>query len=213
MKAQAFDIIHAASVALQDDGTRWPAAELVRYLNDGQRQLAALRPAEVAATTTFTPVAGGRQELPVDAMTLLEVRCNSEGRKAALTQVDRHMLEAVEPHWASLTPTVSPAHYMYSPLEPRVFYLYRPVSVDARIELTYARYPADVATPAGTTAADVTGETAVEAKWGNALRDYVLYRAYAKDAEYAGNAQLAAGYFAAFNDAVKAGAAPAAPSS
>lgn len=210
MKAQAQDIIRSVHTALQDDGTRWPAAELVRHLNDGQRQLAALRPNEVARTITFDPAEGGRQDLPDDAMTLLEIRCNSLGRQRALTQVDRHMLEAVEPDWASLTPTLNPVHFMYSPLEPRVFYLYRPAHVDARMEMTYAQYPADVAPPADATADSVSGETALEAKWANALRDYVLYRAYAKDAEYGANAQLAAGYFAAFNDAVKAGAAPAA---
>jgi hypothetical protein len=213
MKALAQDIIRAAHTALQDDGTRWPAGELVLALCDGQRQLASLRPSEVAHTETFTPVEGGRQTLPDDAMTLLEVRCLTDGRMRALTQVDRHALESVQPDWASLQPTPLPVHYMYSPLEPRVFYLYRPVTPDARVELTYARYPADVAAPSGATADTVTGETAFEAKWANALRDYVLYRAYAKDAEYAGNATLAAGYFAAFNDAVKAGAAPAAPSS
>lgn len=210
MKAQAIDIIRAAMLALQDDGTRWTVQELVGYLNDGQMALAVLRPAETATTITFAPVEGGRQTLPTDAMLLLEVRCNSNGRLRALTLVDRKTLEAVDPEWASMTPNVTPVHYMYTPLEPRVFYLYRPAHVEARLELTYSKYPSRVEPPSGSTVDSVGGETSLEASWANALRDYVLYRAYAKDAEYGANAALAASYFAAFNDAVKAGPVPAA---
>lgn len=212
MKAPAADIILAVFTALQEDGadpTRWSTSELVRYLNAGQLALATLRPAEMAVTIPFTPEEGARQTLPDDAMALLEVRCNSSGRMRALTLVDRHTLEAVEPEWASSTPTATPVHYMYGPIEPRVFYLYRPVSAQASVELTYARYPEDVPQPPDNLLSSVTGDTALEAKWANALRDYVLYRAWAKDAEYGANANLAATYFAAFNDAVKAGAAPA----
>lgn len=202
MKAQARDIIWAAGTTLQDEGVRWTAPELVSYLNDGQRQLVTVRPSETAVTTTFAPVQGGRQELPQDALTLLEVRCNSAGRMRALTLVERHMLESVEPDWASLTPTDTPVHYMYGPLEPRVFYLYRPVSLNARVELTYAKYPVDVPTPTGTTADSVFGETALDAKWANALRDYTLYRAFMKDAEYGANAALVATHRAQFLEAL-----------
>jgi hypothetical protein len=38
--------------------------------------------------------------------------------------------------------------------------------------------------------------------YGNVLADYILYRAYTKDSEYAGNAQRAQAHYAAFQAAL-----------
>jgi len=140
--------------------------------------------------------------LPDDAIVPLEVRCNTDGRMRALTRVDRYVLESVARDWASETPRDVVVHYMFSPLEPRVFYLYPPPSELCRVELTYCRYPDDVPVPSAPTADAVTGETTLDKKWEAPLLAYVLYRAWLKDAEAAGNAQLAAGYMAAFTAVV-----------
>ena len=209
MKGQAQDIIARAHVALQDEtGTRWPATELVTYLNDGQRVLVGSRPSETAVTVEFAPTVGAVQTLPEDAMLMLEVRCNTAGRRRALTPVDRKTLESVARDWQSPAPSAELVHFMHGPMEPRVFYVYPPASSAASLQLTYSRYPTPVAHPVGVTAADVVGTTDLESKWNDALLDYVLYRAWLKDAESSANASLAAGYLSTFTAAVGAQAQP-----
>lgn len=50
----------------------------------------------------------------------------------------------------------------------------------------------ETATAGGAAASTVTGNINLPDEWANALRYYVLYRAWSKDAEYGGNPQLAA---------------------
>ena len=47
----------------------------------------------------------------------------------------------------------------------------------------------------------MSGNIDLPDEWANPLLNYVLYRAYSKDAEFAGNAQLAASHLALFNNA------------
>ena len=44
----------------------------------------------------------------------------------------------------------------------------------------------------------MNGNVSVPDIYGNALQDYILYRAYTKDSEYAGNAQRAVAHYTAF---------------
>ena len=63
----------------------------------------------------------------------------------------------------------------------------------------YAGYPTDVAEPAdGALYTAVAGNISIPDIYANALLDYILYRAYSKDSEYAGNAQRAQSHYGAF---------------
>lgn len=44
----------------------------------------------------------------------------------------------------------------------------------------------------------MTGNISVPDIYGNALHDYIMFRAYSKDSEYAGNAARAQAYYAVF---------------
>ena len=50
----------------------------------------------------------------------------------------------------------------------------------------------------GATAATVAGNIDIPDEWATALRYYVLFRAWSKDAEYGGNPQLAATNYGLF---------------
>jgi hypothetical protein len=59
----------------------------------------------------------------------------------------------------------------------------------------YCAYPTDIAEPAdGSTYADVAGNISLPDIFGDDVLNLVLYRAYSKDADYAGNAERAAAY-------------------
>ena len=191
-------IVRDAQTALQDEGgVRWPADELVRYLADGLDVLLKAKPQEGSVNVEFVPVPGARQSLPDDAISVLGIECNAQGRMRAMTLVNRTDLQAVSRDWMSMRPAVELVHWMLPDTEPRHFYVYPPADAAARLVLTYCRRPS-LAEPASPGWQAVSGDTGLDAKWDAALRDYVLYRAWSKDSESSGNAQIAAGYLSTF---------------
>lgn len=193
-------IILRAHDALQDsDGVRWPATELVRYLNDGQRALCVVRPDASAAYVALVPVAGARQTLPAEAISLMDVPRNTDGTKRAIRKVDHFSLDCVNRDWQSATGVSIFSNFTYDPREPRVFYLYPPATGGiGSVDVVYSIYPADVPTPSGVLYTTCTGDISVVDQWDTALLNYVLGRAYGKDAEFGGNKTLADSYMAAF---------------
>ena len=194
MPSPAQPIILAAQDELQDPaGIRWPATELVKHLHDGQRAIAQKRPDTTATVVTFTPTAAGtRHTLPAAAASLIDIPRNAVGRKRAITKVDQVLLDATVRDWQGMAPAAEVLHFMHDLREPRVFLTYPPASTTTALELVYSAYPAATATAGGAAASTVTGNIDLPDEWANALRYYVLYRAWSKDAEYGGNPQLAA---------------------
>jgi hypothetical protein len=191
-------LVLRAHDALQDsDGVRWPATELVRYLNDGQRVLCVVRPDASAASVPFVPVAGARQTIPASAISLMDVTRNTGGR--VIRKVDHFSLDCANRDWQSATGVSIFSNFTYDPREPRVFYLYPPAIGGAgSVDVVYSTYPADVPTPSGALYTTCTGNISVVDQWDTALLDYVLGRAYSKDAEFGGNKMLADSYMTAF---------------
>lgn len=205
MPITAQSIIRRVVETLQDNTSiRWPVSELVRYLNDAQREVILYRP-DAAVTNASVPlVAGSRQSLPSGGTKLVEVVRNSAGTKRAVRMVNREILDAQLPGWHAQTGVTEILHYMYDPREPRVFYVYPPAAaVNAAVEVTYASVPGDILEPAdGALYTAIAGNIGVPDIYGNAVQDYVLYRAYTKDSEYAGNAARAQAHYAAFANAL-----------
>ena len=198
----AQSIILRAQVALQDDGgVRWPASELVGHLNDGQREIVRLRPDQKAATTTVTFASGYRHELPAFAATLIDIPNNMTGRNRRITKVDMLQLDAVMPDWRSRTPSAEVIHFMHDLREPRAIHTFPPAN-NAQVALVHSVYPVDVPAPAGPSFTSVTGNIDLSDSWADALLNFVLYKAYSKDAEFGGNAQMAGSYLGLFNAAI-----------
>lgn len=209
MPIAAQDIVRRCIDILQDStSVRWPVDELVRYLNDGQREIALYRPDALVTNDTITLVAGSKQSLPVEASKLIEVvRNNSTGAQPSVRSVrlvNREILDAQTPGWHDLTGQEEILHYMYDVRDPTVFYVYPPaVGATARLDVVYSVYPTDIVEPgAGALYTDVTGTLSVPDIYGNVIQDYILYKAYMKDSEYAGNAQRAQAHYAAFANAL-----------
>lgn len=203
MPISAQSIIRRAVETLQDPtSVRWPISELVRYLNDGQREVVLYRPDSMVTSTSRSLTTGTRQTLP-NGSKLIEVVRNTGGTKRAIRMVNREILDAQTPGWHNLTGATDILHYMYDPRDPTVFYVYPPAATGASVELVYAAYPADIVEPAdGALYTAVSGNIALPDIYGNVIQDYILYRAYSKDSEYAGNAQRAQAHYAAFANAL-----------
>ena len=206
MPIPAQSIIRRCIETLQDNtSVRWPVNELVRYLNDGQREVVLHRPDAMVTSATVTCVPGTKQTLPANGAKLIEVVRNARaaGTKRAVRMVNREILDAQTPGWHAIAGADDVLHFMYDPRDPRVFYVYPPATAATQLDIVYAAYPADIAEPAdGALFTAVTGNISLPDIYGNALQDYILYRAYSKDSEYAGNAQRAQAHYAAFANAL-----------
>jgi len=202
MALLAQSIVQRVVGTLQDTtSVRWPVAELVRYLNDGQREVILYRPDATIKNVSHTCVAGPKQSLPVDGAKLVDIVRNTSG--GAIRQVPREIIDAQTPNWYSLTGADNVVHFMYDPRDARVFYVYPPATTNTSIEMSYSAYPTDVAEPAeGADYTDVVGNLDVPDIYGNVIIDYMLYRAYTKDSEYAGNSQRAMAHYQAFANAL-----------
>lgn len=203
MAIPAKDIIRRVVETLQDPTSiRWPVPELVRYLNDGQREIKLHRPDTVRQTGDIPLVAGSRQTLPAAADKLIEI-WNNKTSKRAVQMVDRRILDDQSPGWHALAGTTEILHYTYDPRVPTEFFVYPPAATGAVLVGAYSVNPADVTEPAdGSLYTAVAGNVAVIDALANALQDYVLYRAYTKDSEYAGNGARAQAHYAAFANAL-----------
>lgn len=203
MTITAQSVVRRATDLLQDPSSiRWPAHELVRWLNDAQRAIIKVRPDALNVTATVTLVAGSRQDLDNVALSpppakLIEITRNVAATSAmgAVTQVQRQILDAQVPGWHGLAGKVDVKHYMFDVRAPKTFYVYPPATTLAQLEVMYCAYPTDIAEPSdGSTYADVDGNISLPDIFGDDVLNLVLYRAYSKDADYAGNAERAAAY-------------------
>lgn len=216
MAITAQSVIQRVATTLQDlQAVRWSTAELVRYLNDGQRETILYRPDATATTTSVNLIAGARQSLPADGYKLLDVFRNSIGNKRSIRMTDRALLDTQYPNWENATGVTEIKHFMYDTRDPTVFYVYPPAAAtDAYVDVLYSKFPTDIAEPGSGTYTAVTGNLSVSDLFANALANYVLYRAYTKDSEFSANAQAAVAYLNSFQAAVgaeltaTAGAAP-----
>jgi len=208
MTTTAQYLIKEAQTTLQDlAGVRWPASELVVYLNDGQRDLILARPDANAVAASFVPVAGSRQQLPAASMSLIDIPRNTSGNKRAIRKVEMLALDSIDRDWQSQTGVSEFVNFMYDQREPNIFYLYPPAAGGAgSIEVIYGAYPTDIAAPSGDGKAytTVSGNITPNDQWATSLYNYILYRAYSKDAEFGGNAALAASYMGVFTSLIGA---------
>jgi hypothetical protein len=195
-------IVNRATRLLQDaTNVRWPEAELVDWLNDGQREVALIRPDASVVNAPMTLLANStKQTLPAVGIRLLDVVRNmgadglTPGNVVRL--VTREVLDAQIPTWHVDAGMAAIKHFCNDPRDPKHFYVYpRPhATTVVQVEVLYSSAPADCVLPSATPAAVIS----LDDVYGNALLDYVLYRGYSKDAEYAANAQRAAGHYSAF---------------
>jgi hypothetical protein len=210
---KVIDIIERVEHVLQDTSIRWPRTELQSWINESYLAITLLRPDANAKTGTFTCAAGSRQVLNVQfssGLQLLDVTRNlaTASTKRAVRLVSRAVLDDQRPAWHSETGTVNIQHYMYDPRQPKEFFVYPPATTAAQVEVVYADAPsAHALTESQLDPAAGSPNTTVinlDDIYMSPMIDWVLYRAYSKDAEYGANEQRAQAAYGAFNAAIGA---------
>lgn len=206
---RVFTLVNKAQTILQDvTSVRWPVLELQGWLNDSYREILILRPDSNTLTGSFTCAAGARQVITTqfpNALRLIEVVRNLAvaSDRRAVRLVDRRVVDEQRRTWYAETPSVTIQHYMFDPRLPKEFLVYPPATNTAQLELAYAQVPAAHTLTESQLTNPATAEVIrLDDSFANAMLDYVLYRAYSKDAEYAANATRAAAHYQVFQNAL-----------
>jgi hypothetical protein len=206
------DLIRRAQAILQDTtGTRWPVLELQDWLNDAYKEIILVRPDANTQTGTFTCATGSRQKLSTgfpNALRLIEITRNvaATSTKRAVRLIDRKILDDQRPAWHAETASVDIQHYMFDVRLPKEFFVYPPALPAAQLEVVYSAVPVRHSLSEAQLGDLSTAETIrLDDNYGNAILDYMLYRAYSKDADYAANGERAVGHFTAMQAALSGG--------
>lgn len=170
-------------------GTYWSDAELLRYLDLGQQQIASLVPEATATETLFTVTQNTpRQEIPADGLRFIKVTANAnpsdDSRSGAIRYAEHDALDTDFLDWPATNNVVNPGstesyfqHYTHDSREPRVFYLYpRPDATPRKVFLVYAQAPA--------TLSQLTDQLSVSEQYNPALVDFGIYRALIKEGRH-----------------------------
>lgn len=195
MTVAASEILTDAQTTLFDpDGVRWPATELVKYLDLAQLKVVEARPDQYSTVREVSLVAGFRQRLDDDVYALLDIPNNATGQFKRITKTDMAQLDMVLPGWRKRSGTMETVHFMHNLNEPRNFYVYPPAVLGSKVEMLVAEYPPLLPAPTGPKGSTASGNIALADKWRDALFNFVMFKAYLKDAEFGGNPTLAAAY-------------------
>lgn len=179
MTLKAKEVIDRARTILQDAGADyWEADELPKWLTDARQRAYQLRPDLYKVTEPLAVKAGSQQQVPGGARLLFDVPRNlsaPSGRQ--ITLVSEAELARVRPAWRSMPQADEILHFLYDPKRGDEFEVYPPAVADTQVEIVYAKPPAAIDSP------DSEIDLTEEGEYGAALADWILYRAFLKEAD------------------------------
>lgn len=203
----------------------WTQAELLGYLNDGQRAIAKYLPSACSRIDSIRLSPGTKQSIasipPSGVITsdggvgsgiagnvvlgvtrLMGPSGSTPGR--ALRIVDRDVLDASMPNWH--TTTGSPSQYTFDPRNPKVFYVCPgvPANVAHWAEVSYLADPMPIPNGDYSAVSGANVTISIDDKYADDLISYMLARAYMKESEFAANANLSAMHANIFTSSINA---------
>lgn len=208
-------ILRQVGVTIQDPtAVRWPLAERYDYLEDGIYQIGLHEPSALSRTVVVGLDAGTRQSIPDDAIALHKVNRNMAGlndpyqARDAITVVDAEVLNLVIEDWGNPNAVAAQkqvTHVLFDEIDPRTYHVYPPNDGTGRVEIIVSKVPNIPSAPPKRNQLESWNGIQINLAriYEQPLVDYILYRCYAKDAAFAGNAARAASHFQLFAAAVK----------
>lgn len=210
--------------------TRWQEKELVTWLNDGQRAIAKYLPASCTRVDAIKLKAGTKQSiellaaadvLPGDGSLAKSVYGNylndvvrnmgadgmTPGR--AVRVVSREVLDSQNPDWHTIVGVGRVEQFVFDPRSPKIFYVTPAIAATPTwVEVSYLANPAEIPNT-GTKAAPLYGAESknpavisVDDKYIDDLVNYILARAYMKDADFASSQPNAVAYSSMFTSSL-----------
>jgi hypothetical protein len=188
------EILRRAKLILQEitqNGTRWTNEELLGWLNESYQAIIAIKPDASSINKVMDCVIGTRQEIPADGHRLLDVVRNTAigSNGYSVMKTSRGALDATRRAWHSETPSITVEQFVFDDNDPKHFYVYPPATATAKLEIIYSAVPQPHAI------AEANGSSLevirLSDSFAPAIVDYILARAYSKDAESGANLQRA----------------------
>lgn len=225
------DLLERVSVQLHDASpqfTQWTQRELVHALNDGQRAIAKYLPPSCSRVDVIKLTAGTRQSISRIAAAnviagdgsavtadiignnlqhvIRNMGSNGATPGRAILITDHEALDSADPYWHSSTGNTI-LQYTFDPKTPDNFYVVPGVPAGSNVwaEISYLSDPVEVPLTGdyGVNSASTT-KISIDDKYVDDLVNYILARAYIKDAEYAGEGGLASAHAQMFLSSLNA---------
>lgn len=205
----AQDILQAASTLLLDEGyVHWTLPELCTWLNFGLDAITLQKPSASAVTVNVPLSRGTLQTIPAGNVCILRPVRNVDGPSSdrmprkRITVVDEPSLSAMNPAWddeRTCRYQQQVKHVLFDEAAPKSFYVYPGNDGTGLVEMVLSAIPAKVK-PTGheDDLASYDTQLPLDETYHDALVDYVMYRAYSKDAQFAGTAQRASLHYQQF---------------
>ena len=206
---KVIEVIKRVEDVLQDSNVRWPRVELQNWLNESYLQIALLRPDASSKTGTLTCVAGSRQTITSGfstALRLLDVVRNlaASSDKKVVRLIDRSVLDDQRPAWHTDTASVNIQNYTFDVRQPKEFFVFPPATTSAQLEVVYTDLPGTHSLSEANLH-PTTGSSEVikvDDTYLSVITDWILYRAFSKDAEFAANAARAGAHYQTFMSSI-----------
>ena len=216
MAFTARDVMVEASRTLRDATfVRWTPPELLEYVNAAVRAVVERKPTATTATVTLDLDLGTLQTLPAAYTVLSRVTRNLTsphptpvGGKAVRALADTSLLDAQIPGWqdSEVLPFAKVVeHVIQDAADPRTFLVVPGNDGTGMLEAIVGTWPAPIPAPAGALAQSALNYTAavpLPDAYRNAVLNFVLHKAYAKDSAQEGAAARAVAHLEMFTTAL-----------
>jgi hypothetical protein len=187
-------IVNAVAEELHDPlHARWSPETLAEYLTSALRMVVGIRPDTTQTVDTLTLADGHLHPSP--GLRFIRLDCNvlpdgSDGD--AITPCDIEVLDRFEPSWRRSRPRSRVEHYGWVPHRPREFLTVPPAALGTKVRIAYAADPGPIAAPSAP--GDIWPEIQISPDYENAVRHWMLFRAYALQTSAVGKDQARAHY-------------------
>lgn len=198
------DVIDSVKTILKEtgaEGVRWSNDELLKWLNESYAAIVAIKPDAGSVNGEVTLAAGTKQSIPADGLRLLSVVRNTAGSGTPVIRTDRQQIDIALPSWHTDDKSESIENYIFDEDDPTHFYVYPPAVATAKLEIIYASVPAKHDSAYTTSSTD---PIKVNDSYQPVMTDYILYRAFSKDADVQASVNRAQIHLQAFNAALGA---------
>lgn len=185
MAVTVAEIVNNAKRILQEvtsEGTRWTNDELAGWLNEFYQAAVGLKPDVSTVNEEVTLATGTKQSIPAAGLRLLDVIRNTTGKMTGISVTTRKSLDTVRRAWHSDPASTRIEHYVFDDLDPTTFYVYPPADTGTDVEILYSTVPEPHDLSTGFSVYSLEDFKLNDAH-APAATDYLLYRAFAKDAE------------------------------
>jgi len=198
-------IIDLVAGQLQDaDNDAWDEQELVNWANIGCRQIVSFVPAANIVVSSLKLAPGSLQRLGVKGVAVMDVIRNmgTDGQTPgpAITRTSLELLSAYLTSWPETSQDTEIANFATDPRIPTVFYVYPPADGTTYVEVARSEIPDAIVWDSNGNWETAT--VGISNEYVGALIDYILFRAFSKDADYPGNEQRALKHLKAYLQAL-----------